>query len=100
MYVFNVVLMLVMVVIFILVSFVKSFNYHTNVMNSFWFSISMSLLFISGIISILMAAGLNMDNIGGKDRLMSCNYGSVDDVQEKSLSKRKLCQNTFISYNI
>ena len=92
-HVFNVVLMVVMIVIFILVSFVKSFNYHTNVMNTFWFCISMALLFISGIISILMAAGLNIE---GKVKQMSCNYGSADVVQEKAFSKRGFCQNSFI----
>ena len=93
-FVFNVVLMVVMIVIFILVSFVKSFNYHTNVMNSFWFSMSMALLLVSGIISILTTAALNMDNIGRKVTQESCFYGSADEVQEETFSKTRLCLNT------
>jgi len=107
-YVFNAVLLVVLGVVLILVSSVPSFNYHSNVMNSFWFSISMALLLFSGIISIVMAAGLSQPNIGRKiiqtgviDKALHPCCGdespSKDDSTEDptgTFSKQGLCINT------
>ena len=43
-YLFNSLLMIVLIVIWILVSGVQSFNYNTNVINSFWFTFIMVMM--------------------------------------------------------
>ena len=83
-YLFNSLLMLVLVVILILVSSVTSFNYNTNVMNSFWFSVCISLLLVSGLISILTTRCLSS----------SCEGDSLCDDSDQSLTFRRLSLNT------
>ena len=57
-YLFNSLLMIVLIVLWILVSGVQSFNYNTNVINHFWFTFIMIMMMISGIISILLTWSL------------------------------------------
>ena len=51
--IFNLAILIVLTVISILVTFVHSFNYKTNIFNFLWFSIIISFLFIFGITGIL-----------------------------------------------
>ena len=51
-YLFNSLLMIIITVVVILVSSVQSFNYYTNVIDSFWFAVTMSMLLMSGFLSI------------------------------------------------
>ena len=83
-YFFNSLLMLVLVVVLILVSSVKSFNYNTNIMNSFWFILCLSLLLVSGVISIIMTRCLTSE----------CDGESLCDDSDQSLTCRRLSVNT------
>ena len=47
-YLFNILLMILMLVIIILVSSVQSFNYNDNVINNFWFAVTMAMILLSG----------------------------------------------------
>ena len=51
--IFNLAILIVLTVISILVTFVHSFNYKTNIFNFLWFTIIISFLFIFGITGIL-----------------------------------------------
>ena len=57
-YLFNSLLIIVLIVLWVLVSGVQSFNYNTNVINSFWFTFIMIMMMISGVISIILTWSL------------------------------------------
>ena len=56
---FNCLLMTVLLVVFILVTGVPSFNYWDNNLSPFWFQITCSLLLLSGLISLLLTHQLD-----------------------------------------
>ena len=58
-YIYNSLLMLMIGIIIILVSGVQSFNYFSNVMDSFWFIVVSVMILISGLISICITWSLN-----------------------------------------
>ena len=57
-YLYNSLLMVMLAIITILVTGVQSFNYYSNVMDSFWFVFIMIMIMFSGLISILMTWSL------------------------------------------
>ena len=89
-YFFNSILMIVLVVIFILVSAVPSFNYNTNVIDSSWFPICMSMMLLSGLISIVVTRCLSSQCDGDSSSADSDEPQSEDE----SLTYRRLSVST------
>ena len=48
-FLFNTSILIIVLVIFFLVTFVPSFNYKTNILNFFWFSLAVSFLLLMGL---------------------------------------------------
>merc|ERR1719312_802420 len=48
-FLFNTSILIIVLVIFCLVAFVPSFNYKTNILNFFWFSLAVSFLLLIGL---------------------------------------------------
>ena len=102
-YGFNCLLMSVLVVVLILVTAVPSFNYRDNILSSFWFSITCSLLLLSGLLSLLLTHQLDKpclpakpdvkdgqcDNAGSKEE-----GGKEKKSHAEEVSKRGLCLGT------
>ena len=87
-YCFNSVLIIVLLIILILVHSVPSFNYNTNVISSFWFLVTVTMLLVSGLISILLTSCLTRPSL----LPASDDSARPDDSQrEDSLSCRRLC---------
>ena len=104
-YLFNSLLMIVLIVIWILVSGVQSFNYNTNVINSFWFTFIMVMMLMSGVISISLTWCLtkrwhkSSELKSGPSHQESESYERSSKPHD-SLSSRHLCVNTFICLGV
>ena len=98
-YGFNCLLMSVLVVVLILVSAVPSFNYRDNILSSFWFSVTSSLLLLSGLLSLLLTHQLDKPCLPEKPDVKDgrCdNTGSREEGKKtaEEVSKRGLCLGT------
>ena len=87
-YGFNSFLMVVLLVILILVHWVPSFNYNTNVISSFWFLVTVTMLLVSGLISILMTSCLTRSSVlpAGSDSQPADSAGPDDSLTCRQLS--------------
>ena len=96
-YLFNTLLMILISVIIILVSSVQTFNYNTNVINSFWFAVTMSMLLLSGTLSILTTWGLTRHVTNSEKSYGSSSPDAVRrNKYSDSLSCRRLMIKAFI----
>ena len=108
-YGFNCLLMAVLVVVLILVTAVPSFNYRDNILSSFWFSVTCSLLLLSGLLSLLLTHQLDKpcipakpdvkdgqlcDNAGRKEEEGKKEKKKIDEAASEEMSKRGLCLTT------
>ena len=109
-YGFNCLLMTVLVVVLILVTAVPSFNYRDNILSSFWFSVTCSLLLFSGILSLLLThqldkpcipakpdvkVGQQCDNAGRRKEEEGKREKKIQAAaSEEDMSKRGLCLRT------
>ena len=58
----NSIYLIILIIILYLVTFNTTFNYNPNLLNSYWFNILVIIIFISGIISIIIAANIEINN--------------------------------------
>ena len=100
-YGFNCLLMTVLVVVLILVTAVPSFNYRDNILSSFWFSVTCSLLLFSGILSLLLTHQLDKPCLPEKSDVKDGQQCDKEEgkrekkmqaaASEEDMSKRGLC---------
>lgn len=90
-YIINTVIMIILTIIFCLVTVSKSFNYNSNILDPFWFNITILLTMLSGIISVLFAWELNSGRANQAVKQENSSLIENSTLEIDPISSRHLC---------